>query len=90
MGGAPKDRPSCFTSGFIHSVESRSPGRRTRPWGGSTCRGKAGWPEPYGVSGKQAGSIGRRPVVEVRLQAWWPICLGKTPSSTLTPPESGA
>lgn len=29
MGGAPKDRPSCFTSGFIHSVESRSPGRRT-------------------------------------------------------------
>uniref|UniRef100_A0A8D1YCB6 Voltage-dependent N-type calcium channel subunit alpha n=1 Tax=Sus scrofa TaxID=9823 RepID=A0A8D1YCB6_PIG len=71
-------------------VESRSPGRRTRPWGGSTCRGKAGWPEPYGVSGKQAGSIGRGPGVEVRLQAWWPICLGKTPSSTLTPPESGA
>uniref|UniRef100_A0A8D1BRK8 Voltage-dependent N-type calcium channel subunit alpha n=1 Tax=Sus scrofa TaxID=9823 RepID=A0A8D1BRK8_PIG len=90
VGGAPKDRPSCFTSGFIHSVESRSPGRRTRPWGGSTCRGKAGWPEPYGVSGKQAGSIGRGPGVEVRLQAWWPICLGKTPSSTLTPPESGA
>lgn len=41
-----------------------------------------GWPEPDCVSGTPSGSHRQvSPGVEVRLQAWWPVYLGKTQSS---------